>query len=108
MGRQRYPGSRRPWFPDIDHIERCLRLWSCRDGGLARDETLASAATADVAPLPTVLGGSCVILNEVPLPLIQTAPGQIPEDLRPGVNVVQVRSLMNAASSDPIVVAVQR
>ena len=66
----------------------------------------------DVASMATVLGGSCVIFNEVPMPLIQTAPGQIsaqaPEDTRPGVNVVQVRSLMNAASSDPIVVTVQR
>jgi hypothetical protein len=45
---------------------------------------LANAATADLVPLPTVLGGSCVILSEAPLPL------------------------MNAASSDPIVVTVQR
>jgi hypothetical protein len=73
---------------------------------------LASAATADQIPLPTVLGGSCVIFNEVPLPLMQTSTGQIsaqvPGDMRPGVSVVQVRSLMNAASSDPIVVTVQR
>ena len=73
---------------------------------------LASAATADQIPLPTVLGGSCVIFNEVPLPLMQTSTGQIsaqvPEDMRPGVNVVRVRSLMNAASSDPIMETVQR
>jgi uncharacterized protein (TIGR03437 family) len=66
----------------------------------------------DLASAATVLGGSCVIFNEVPLPMIQTSTGQIsaqvPEDMRPGVNVVQVRSLMNAASIDPIVVTVQR
>ena len=60
----------------------------------------------------TLPGGSCVIFNEVPLMLMQTSTGQIsaqvPEDMRPGVNVVQVRSLMNAASSDPIMVTVQR
>jgi YVTN family beta-propeller protein len=73
---------------------------------------LGSAASAETIPLPTVLGGSCVIFNEVPLPLIQTSTGQIsaqiPEDMRPGVNVVQVRNLMNASSSDPVVVTVQR
>ena len=73
---------------------------------------LASAATATELPLPTVLGGSCVVFNDVAIPLLQTAPGQIsaqiPEDMRPGQNVVQVRSLMAGASSEPIVVSIQR
>ena len=55
---------------------------------------------------------SAAAADAVPLPLIRTARSQIsaqvPEDMRPGGNVVQVRSLMNAASSDPIVVTVQR
>ena len=73
---------------------------------------LASAATAMDLPLPTLLGGSCVVFNDVAIPLLQTSSGQIaaqiPEDVRSGQNVVQVRSLMSAQSSDPIVVMVQR
>ncbi len=73
---------------------------------------LAAASTADTLPLPTVLGGSCIVLNDVALPLLQTAPGQIsaqiPTDVRPGLNVLQVRSLANAQQSEPIVVTVQR
>ncbi|MBI3684575.1 MAG: hypothetical protein HY235_29745 [Acidobacteria bacterium] len=75
--------------------------------------SLAEAANADTLPPPSVLGGSCVVFNDVPLPLLQTSPtqisAQIPPDLvRPGLNVVQVRSLATAQSSDPIVVTVQR
>jgi hypothetical protein len=73
---------------------------------------LASAATADTLPPPTVLGGSCVTFNDVPLPLLQTSGNQIsaqlPSNTLTGSNVVQVRSLANAQSSDPIVVTVQR
>lgn len=73
---------------------------------------LASPATADQAPPPTVLGGSCVTFSGVPLRLLQASPEQIsaqlPEDIRPGQYVVQVRSLATAQASDPVVVTVQR
>lgn len=74
---------------------------------------LAVPATADTLPIPTVLGGSCVVFNDVALPLLQASPtqisAQIPETLvRPGLNVVQVRSLATAQASDPVVVTVQR
>jgi len=73
---------------------------------------LAETAVADQLPLPTVMGGSCVTLSDVPLPLLQTNSGQItaqiPDDLRPGVYVAQVRSLATATQSDPVVVTVQR
>lgn len=76
-------------------------------------QNLATAAQATQVPPPTVLGGSCVVFNDVPLPLISTSPtqisAQIPADLvRPGLNVVQVRSLATAQKSDPVVVTVQR
>jgi len=74
--------------------------------------SLASPAAADQAPPPGVLGGSCVTFNDVPLRLLQTSPeqilGQLPEDIRPGQYVVQVRSLATAQVSDPVVVNVQR
>lgn len=74
---------------------------------------LGTPATADILPAPTVLGGSCVVFNDVALPLLQTSSGQIsaqiPETaVRPGLNVVQVRSLATAQASDPLVVTVQR
>ncbi len=73
---------------------------------------LASAGQADSTKPPTVLGGSCVVFNDVAIPLLQTSPGQIsgqiPATVRSGTNVVQVRSLATAQSSDPIVVTVQR
>jgi DNA-binding beta-propeller fold protein YncE len=75
--------------------------------------SLAQAAQADTLPPPNVLGGSCVVFNDVALPLLQTSPdqisAQIPADrVRPGLNVVQVKSLGMAQSSDPVVVTVQR
>jgi DNA-binding beta-propeller fold protein YncE len=73
---------------------------------------LAESAAAAQVPLPTVLGGSCVVLNDLPLPMIRTSPtqiaAQVPEDLRPGLYVMQVRSLAVAQASDPIVINVQR
>jgi YVTN family beta-propeller protein len=73
---------------------------------------LAAASAANVIPPPTVLGGSCVTFNDTSLPLLQTASGQIlaqiPADIQPGVNVVQVRSLATAQASDPVTVTVQR
>ncbi len=73
---------------------------------------LAGAAQADSTTPPTVLGGSCVVFNDVAIPLLQSSPGQIsgqiPAAIRSGTNVVQIRSLATAQSSDPIIVTVQR
>jgi hypothetical protein len=73
---------------------------------------LAPAGIADALPVPAVLGGSCVVFNDVALPLLQTSggqmPAQIPDTVRPGLNVVRVRSLAMAQRSDPVVVTVQR
>lgn len=73
---------------------------------------LAVPAEAAQIPLPTVMGGSCVVFNDVPLPLLSVSQNQIsaqiPDTLRPGVYVVQVRSLATAQSSDPVVVTVRR
>jgi hypothetical protein len=73
---------------------------------------LANPATAETIPPPTVLGGSCIVMNELPLPLLQTSDGQIsgqiPANLPPGPAVVQVRSLLRAEQSDPVVVTIRR
>ena len=90
--------------------ERTQRIHHCIG---QRRQRSAAAGLADTLPPPTVLGGSCVVFNDVALPLLNSSPNQIsaqiPEELvRPGLNVVQVRSLATAQSSDPIVVTVQR
>jgi uncharacterized protein (TIGR03437 family) len=72
---------------------------------------LANTATASALPPPTVLGGSCVTFNNVALPLLQTAAGQIqaqiPTTVSTGTNVVQVISLGTGLESAPVVVTVQ-
>ncbi|MCC7154475.1 MAG: hypothetical protein IT161_07855 [Bryobacterales bacterium] len=73
---------------------------------------LALPVVAGQIPLPTVMGGSCVVFNDVAVPLISVSPeqisAQIPDNLRPGIYVVQVRSLATAQTSDPVVLTVQR
>lgn len=73
---------------------------------------LAASAQADQLPVPTVLGGSCVVFDDVALPLLQTGPNQIsaqlPATVHAGSNVVQVNSLATGQSSAPIVVTVQK
>ena len=73
---------------------------------------LAAAEAATQLPPPTVLGGSCVVFDNVAIPLIQASPTQIsaqlPATIRAGANVVQVRSLATAQQSDPTVVTVQK
>jgi len=72
---------------------------------------LASTATASTLPAPTVLGGSCVLVDDVAIPLLSTSPTQImaqlPATIRGGSNVLQVRSLVNAQRSTPVVVSIQ-
>ncbi|HXP86353.1 MAG TPA: hypothetical protein VN841_16620 [Bryobacteraceae bacterium] len=73
---------------------------------------LAASAAADTLPPPTVLGGSCVLVDNVPLPLLTASPtqigAQIPSDILAGVNVLEVRSLATAQRSNPVVVTVQK
>jgi hypothetical protein len=73
---------------------------------------LASQGVADQAPVPTVLGGSCVTFSNIQLPLLQTSGtqivAQVPDDLLPGTYVAQVRSLATGQRSDAVLVTVQR
>jgi uncharacterized protein (TIGR03437 family) len=73
---------------------------------------LASDAVASTSPLPTLLGGSCVTLNNVPLHLLATTPGQInaqlPPTLAAGRYPLVVRSISGRAASNPANVTVSR
>jgi hypothetical protein len=72
---------------------------------------LASTATAETVPPPTVLGGSCVTFGDISVPLLSTSSGQIlaqvPDTLLPGTQVVEVRSLADAQDSAPVTVVVR-
>jgi hypothetical protein len=74
-------------------------------------QNLASTATADTIPPPTILGGSCVTFGDVAVPLLTTSSGQIqaqvPTTLPAGTQVVEVRSLATAQDSVPVTVTVK-
>ncbi len=73
---------------------------------------LATAATSASSPLPTVLGGTCVTLNNAPIPLLATAAGQInaqvPPTLAAGRYSLVVRSLTGLAASNTVTVTVAK
>ena len=73
---------------------------------------LATAATAASSPLPTLLGGACVTLNNTPLSLLATSPTQInaqlPPTLAAGRYPLVVRSLTGQAASSSINLTVSK
>ena len=66
-------------------------------------QNLAASDTATSNPLPTVLGGSCVTLNNVAIPLVYAGAGlinaQIPPNLAPGTYQLVVHSITNHVAS---------
>jgi uncharacterized protein (TIGR03437 family) len=86
-------------------VSQANLLTNLAPGGLAsiNGKNLASGATSGSGPLPTLLGGSCVTLNNVPLPLIATSDGQInvqiPPTLAAGTYPLVVRSIDRLAAS---------
>jgi len=73
---------------------------------------LASSATAVSSPLPTLLGGSCVTLNNAPLSLLATSSTQInaqlPPTLAAGRYPLVVRSIAAQAASSSITATVSK
>ncbi len=74
-------------------------------------KNLASTATAS-APLPSILGGTCVTLNNVPIPLMATSAtqinAQIPVTLAAGNYPLVVRSIANQEASGSGTVTVSK
>ena len=83
-------------------------------GGLVSlfGRNLGDAAQASQTPLPGVLGGTCVTLNDRPIPLLLTSPGQInaqiPPNLAPGRFTLLVRSTDRRIASQPQQLTVAR
>jgi len=75
-------------------------------------KNLAATATASATPLPTILGGTCVTLNNAPIPLLATTAGQInaqlPPTLAAGSYPIVVRSIANQAASGSVNVTVSK
>lgn len=66
-------------------------------------ENLGSSAIATTTPLPLILGGACVTLNNIALPLFMASPTQINVQIPPataaGTYPLVVRSIANLAES---------
>jgi uncharacterized protein (TIGR03437 family) len=66
-------------------------------------QNLAASAVAAGTPLPLILGGTCVTLNNIALPLFMASPSQINAQVPPGTAVgsfpLVVRSVVNQAAS---------
>jgi len=75
-------------------------------------QNLASAATAASVPLPTVLGGVCVTLDDRPLPLFMTSGQQInahiPPDTKTGTRTLIVRSVDRRVASARFSINIQK
>jgi len=73
---------------------------------------LASNGTAGSVPLASILGGTCVTLNNAPLPLLATTTGQInaqiPTNLAAGSYPLVVRSIANQVASTSTTVTVAK
>ena len=52
-------------------------------------QNLGAEATASSTPLPTTLGGSCVTLDNVPIPLFMTSPSQVNAQIPPDTTVAK-------------------
>jgi uncharacterized protein (TIGR03437 family) len=73
---------------------------------------LAASDAASGSTLPTVLGGTCVTLNNSPLPLLATSAGQInaqvPPTLAAGRYPLVVRSIASQAASAAVTVTIAK
>jgi uncharacterized protein (TIGR03437 family) len=74
--------------------------------------TAATATATSTSPLPTMLGGMCVTLNNVPIPLELAGPGQIngqiPVTLAPGKYPLVLRNIPQQAESASSTVTVSQ
>lgn len=66
-------------------------------------QNLGASATASSTPLPVILGGTCVTINDIAIPLFMTTPtqinAQIPPSITAGSYPLVVHSIANLAAS---------
>ena len=107
------PPNARPVVPQNSIVSTASYLPKLAQGSLASifGRNLASSANANPASnLPTFIGGVCVTLNNLPLPLIMTSNGQInvqvPPELAPGTYPLVVRSVDRKAASNQMALTI--
>ena len=75
-------------------------------------KNLASTATGTSNPLPSLLGGVCVTLNNAPIPLLATSPtqinAQIPPTMAAGSYPLVIHSSVNLVASTSVTVTVAK
>ncbi len=75
-------------------------------------QNLGASATAGTTPLPLTLGGTCVTLNNSPIPLLMTSTGQInaqiPPELAAGRYTLMIRSVDRKISSQTVQLTVAK
>ena len=75
-------------------------------------QNLGTSATAGTTPLPLTLGGTCVTINNSPIPLLMTSSGQInaqiPPELAAGRYTLMVRSVDKKISSQTVQLTVTK
>ncbi len=75
-------------------------------------QNLASSGNASSSPLPLTMGGTCVTINNSPIPLLMTSSGQInaqiPPELAAGRYTMLVRSIDRKISSQAVQVTVAK
>ena len=103
------PPTARPIVAQNSIVSTASYLPKLAQGSLASifGRNLASSATASSSStLPTFIGGVCVTLNSLPLPLIMTSTGQInvqiPPELNAGTYALVVRSVDRKAASNQL------
>jgi uncharacterized protein (TIGR03437 family) len=73
---------------------------------------LGATAQAATTPLPTLLGGTCVTLNNIPIPLFVTTPGQInaqiPPNFATGSFPLVIHSITNQTASASTTITVSK
>ena len=75
-------------------------------------QNLGATASASTSPLPTFLGGVCLTLGQVPLPILMTSPGQInaviPFDTAVGRNTLVIRNVDKKIASASTALTIAR
>jgi uncharacterized protein (TIGR03437 family) len=102
------PATDRPQVPAAGVVNVGNFTASAAPNGLISifGQNLAASESASTTPLPLTLGGTCVTVNNSPIPLLMTSPGQInaqvPPELAAGRYTMLVRSVDRKISSQAV------
>lgn len=108
------PPAQRPFINPNGVVNIANFTTAVSPGGVVSiyGRNLAETASTESTPLPTILGGVCVTLNNRPMPILLTSPEQInvqiPPELAPGRYPLVVRSIQANTTSTTYQVTVSK